>query len=343
MHFSLHKNITAHTLSTAALLSLSLLMPLTAQACASCGCTLSSDWENLGLSTSSGFKVDLRYDFLNQDQLRSGTSTISSSAASKLVNNNGNQEVEKYTRNNYITAAIDYSTNPNWGVNVQIPYIDRTHSTLGTNSDGTTPDVDGGQYSSSTSNLGDVKVIGRYQGFSDQHNFGLLFGLKLPTGNHSLNGVSTDPNILGTPTPIDRGLQPGTGTTDAILGVYYLDQLNKDWGYFTQAIVQTAFNSRDQYKPGDGLNLNLGFRYMGFDDITPQIQMNARFVGHDTGAQSDTISTGGTLIYLSPGLSLRVSKALRLYSYVQLPIYQDVNGVQLTTRWTASLGANYTF
>ena len=342
MQFSLKKYITEHVLASATLVSLSLCVPLTAQACASCGCTLSSDWENLGLSSTSGFKVDLRYDYLNQNQLRSGRSAISSSAASAISNNGLPQEVEKYTRNNYITAAIDYSSNPNWGVNVQIPYINRSHSTLGTASDGTNPGNDGGQYQSSTSNLGDIKVIGRYQGFSDQHNFGLLFGLKLPTGAHSLNGISTD---LGNPSPvvIDRGLQPSTGTTDAILGAYYLDQLNKDWGYFTQAIVQTAFNSRDQFKPGDGLNLNLGFRYLGFDDITPQIQMNARFVEHDTGAQADTISTGGTLIYLSPGLSLRVSKALKLYSYVQLPIYQDVNGVQLTPRWSASLGANYTF
>jgi len=342
MHFSLKKYITGHAFPSAALLSLSLLMPLTAQACASCGCTLSSDWENLGLSTTSGFKVDLRYDYLNQNQLRSGTSRISGTAASAISNNGNAQEVEKYTRNNYITATIDYSTNPNWGVNVQIPYIDRSHSTLGTASDGTIPGADGGQYNSNTSNLGDVKFIGRYQGFSDQHNFGVLFGLKLPTGTHSLNGVSTDPVNPG-PIGIDRGLQPGTGTTDAILGAYYLDQLNKDWGYFTQAIVQTAFNSRDQYKPGDGLNLNLGFRYLGFDDITPQIQMNARFVAHDTGANADTTSTGGTLVYLSPGLSVRVSKALKLYSYVQLPVYQDVNGVQLNPRWTASLGANYTF
>ena len=38
---------------------------------------------------------------------------------------------------------------------------------------------------------------------------------------------------------------------------------------------------------------------MGFEDITPQLQMNARFVAHDTGANADTTSTGGTLLYLS--------------------------------------------
>jgi hypothetical protein len=342
MYFPLKKHLKTFAIPSTALVGLALMMPLVTQACASCGCTLSSDWENLGFSSSSGIKLDVRYDYLNQNQLRSGTSTISGAAASQISNNGNPQEVEKYTRNNYVTAGIDYSINSNWGVNVQLPYINRSHSTLGTASDGATSGAGGGQYDSITSNIGDIKVIGRFQGFTPQHNFGLLFGLKLPTGNHTETGMSTDP---GNPAAvaIDRGLQPGTGTTDAILGAYYLDEINKNWGYFTQAIVQTAFNSRDQYKPGDGLNLNLGFRYMGFEDITPQIQMNARFVEHDTGANADTISTGGTLIYLSPGATLRVSKQLKIYSYVQLPVYQDVNSVQLAPRWTASLGANFSF
>ena len=319
--------------------------PITAYACASCGCTLSSDWENIGFTSSSGFKLDVRYDYLNQNQLRSGTGKISSTAASQVTNNGDPQEVEKYTRNNYLTVGLDYSPNPNWGINLQVPYIDRKHSTLGTASDGITAGANGsggGEYESSTSNIGDIKVIGRYQGFLPEHNFGLLFGLKLPTGSHTETGTSTDPANPG-PVAIDRGLQPGTGTTDVILGAYYLNAINKDWGYFGQAIAQIALKSRDDYRPGNGLNLNLGLRYMGFDDITPQLQVNARVVARDSGANADTVSTGGTLVYLSPGVTVRVNKELKLYSFLQLPIHQDVNGVQLAPRWTASVGLNYAF
>lgn len=327
--------------ATLGLVLVGLLASLDAEACASCGCTLSSDWEGLGFSATSGFKVDVRYDYLNQNQLRSGTGTISPAAAAQISNNGTPQEVEKYTKNNYLTVGIDYSPNPDWGVNVQIPYIERSHSTLGQNSDGSTP-ADGA-YESKTSNLGDVKVIGRYQGFSPRHNFGILFGFKLPTGSYTQTGTSTDPNNPGVPAPIDRGLQPGSGTTDAIIGAYYTDGLSENWDYFAQGVFQSALNSKNDYRPGNGLNLNLGFRYMGFASVMPQVQFNYRYVKHDTGINADTISTGGTLLYLSPGLVAPVSKRAALYGFIQLPLYQDVNGVQLTPRYTASIGVRYSF
>ena len=318
------------------------LSPLCVLACASCGCTLSSDWESQGFTSQPGLKIDIRYDYLNQNQLRHNTSKISSADASQMVTSTGvPQEVEKYTRNNYLTFGIDYTFNSAWGVSLQLPYIDRSHSTLGLNSNGSDP-ADGA-YVSKTSALGDVKIIGRYQGFTPQHNFGLLYGLKLPTGRHTTTGTSNDPANPGDVAPIDRGLQPGTGTTDAILGVYYFDTLNKNWDYFTQATVQTALNSKDDYKPGTGYNINIGLRYMGLPDVTPQIQLNTRYVQHDTGANADQTSTGGTLIYLSPGLVVPVTKQASVYGFVQLPIYQDVRGVQLSPRYTVSVGARFAF
>lgn len=307
-------------------------------ACASCGCTLSSDWESQGFTTEAGLKVDVRYDYLNQNQLRHNGSSISSGAASQLTNSKGDPyEIEKYTRNNYLTVGFDYAFNANWGVNVQLPYIHRSHSTLGTGTDGSAPAE--GAYDSQTSNLGDVKVIGRYQGFTEQHNFGLMAGLKLPTGRNDLTATAVD----GSTVRIDPGLQPGTGTTDLILGAYTFDTLNKNWDYFAQATVQAALNSKDNFKPGTGYNVNVGVRYLGLDHMTPQLQINARHVQHDTGSIADTVSTGGTLIYLSPGLVVPVTEKASVYSFVQLPIYQDVRGMQLTPKYTLSVGARFAF
>lgn len=309
-------------------------VPAAVLACASCGCTLSSDWDSQGFTTQAGLRLDVRYDLLNQDQLRSGRGKASAADVGA-----SGQEVEKFTRNNYLTVGLDYSFSPDWGVNVQLPWINRNHSTLGTGSDGSA--VADAAYDSRTSSLGDVKVVGRYQGFSPQRNLGLMLGLKLPTGSHTATGVSTDPANPGAVAPIDRGLQPGTGTTDAILGVYYFDTLNKNWDWFGQATVQAALNSSDDFKPGTGYNLNLGVRYMGYGAVIPQLQLNTRYVKHDTGVNADTVSTGGTLMYLSPGLVVPLSKQASVYGFVQLPVYQDVRGVQLTPRHTASIGVRF--
>ena len=311
-----------------------------AGACASCGCTLSS----MQFSDVQGLTLDFRWDFINQDQLRTGIRTISPVDASKIVNYNGPQEVEKYTKNNYFTLGIDYVITHEWGVNVQVPFIDRSHETLGTNSNGIIGGPGGGQYTSHTDSFGDIKVIGRYQGFTPQHNVGILFGLKLPTGNYTATGTSTDPTTPG-PVPIDRGLQPGTGTTDVIVGAYYNDILSENFGYFTTAFFQAALYAKDHYMPGNGINLNAGLRYLSFPvrGVVPQVQLNFRFVERDSGLNADTISTGGTLLYISPGVTVPVTHQFLVYGFVQVPVYQNLNGVQLAPHYTTSVGVHYIF
>ena len=317
----------------------------TAFACASCGCTLNSDFGTQGLSTASGWSLDVRFDTLNQNQLRTGTGTISATDAANVTNpaTNSPAEVEKYTNNRYLTATLDYNNGTSWGVSMAAPYIDRSHSTLGTGGDGVSPDPSTG-YDSSASGFGDVRVIGRYYGFSESRNFGLLFGLKLPTGNTKQTSVAADGS---TPVAVDPGLQLGTGTTDAILGAYYFDNLNQNWDYFVQMQFQSALNSYDMaagaYRPGDSVNLTGGMRYHGFESFTPTMQINARYVNADSGTGADTYATGGTLVYFTPGVVIPVSPGTSLYTSLQLPIYQNLNGIQLAPTSIFSVGVRFSF
>ncbi|HEY8118506.1 MAG TPA: hypothetical protein VIE91_04640 [Methylophilaceae bacterium] len=305
------------------LLGSCLLAPLAAEACSSCGCTLSSEWIGQGMSGATGIHLDLRYDFLDQPQLRTGKG-LAKRADYPLPND---REVERRTINRYTTAALDYAPSRDWGINVQVPYIVRSHTTVA--------EGDNNISSSHSSSLGDVRVLGRYQGFP----VGIQLGLKLPTGSHEYN-------FNGGPqagSPLDRGLQPGSGSTDLLLGIYKAEALNQDFDYFAQALIQTPVSTQDNFRPGSSLNLNLGLSYVGFGSITPQLQINARSVGRDHGIEADTENSGGTLVDLSPGVTMAISKQTRLYGFVQLPIYQRVGGLQLAPRWTASVGLNYAF
>jgi hypothetical protein len=295
-------------------------------ACASCGCSLSSDWESQGLSSGPGFRVDLRYDYLNQNQVRSGTGKVGNWPVD-------GHEQELFTKNQYFTAGFDYSWNANWGINVQVPVVDREHATNGFAYDGS----DAG--TSHSKSLGDVKVVGRYVGFGGVQNLGLQFGLKLPTGSYT--EAFSGGALAGQ--PLDRGLQPGSGTTDAILGVFQFASLSQDWDYFVQATAQLPLNSRDDFKPGRSLNLSVGFRYLGLETVVPQFQINARTSTKDAGANASPDDSGGQTIYLSPGFTVAVNDRVKLYGFLQVPLYQNLNGYQLAPKYTLSLGTRMEF
>jgi len=310
----------------AALLA-ALAFPTASFACSSCGCTLSSDWDTQGYSAKTGLHFDLRYDYVNQSQLRHGTDAVDRDAI-EIPNE---REIELYTVNRYTTLGIDYSWNANWGVDVELPYVDREHATF--------PEDETEISTSNSQSIGDVRVLGRYQGFTPEHNVGVQFGLKLPTGSHDV--VFREGSEAGE--PLDRGLQPGTGTTDLLLGAYKFGNLGQDWDAFGQAQVQVALDSSDEFRAGNSINLNVGVRYLGNETWVPQLQLNARVAAKDSGEQADADNSGGTLVDLSPGLSFNPSPKLHLFGFVQVPLYQRVNGLQLAPRITASIGARFAF
>ena len=82
---------------------------------------------------------------------------------------------------------------------------------------------------------------------------------------------------------------------------------------------------------------------MAWEHFVPSLQINARIEGRESGENADVDNSGSTLVYLSPGLNFQVAGALHGYAYVQLPIYQRVNGLQIEPRYTATVGIYYTF
>lgn len=314
-----------------------------ALACAACGGTLSKDWETQGISGNQGFVADISYDYLNQNQQRYGKGAASPALINKQLN--AGQEVEAYTRTQAATASLIYNEDV-WGVSAQIPYVQRTHGTYGN-----TAPLGSSYSTSSDSGIGDIRVIGRYTGLSEERTTGIIVGIKLPTGNTGANfkaGTSAGQ-------PLDAGLQIGTGSTDIILGGYTTGAI-EHYGWFLQGTVQHAVATKQamgnlDYRPGDAYTLNAGIRYAGFGTkVSPMLQLNIIRRQADTGAFTvplDPVTgvpvSGGTLAYLAPGVSVRMGGGTSVYGFVQLPIYQNVNSLQLTPKYTVTLGVRQSF
>jgi hypothetical protein len=75
----------------------------------------------------------------------------------------------------------------------------------------------------------------------------------------------------------------------------------------------------------------------------PQAQLNSVRKGRDTGAEAEFEDSGSWTVSLGPGVTYALTPSTNLYSFVQVPIYRYVIGVQLTASWAALADISYRF
>jgi hypothetical protein len=127
------KHIACKPLIAITALCMGVLLPQWAHACATCGCTLSTDAAT-GYSAASGWRVNVDYTFIDQNELRHGSGYAH---PEQVVNQPsdpalGGGEIERGTINRYINISATYRFNADWGVTFLVPYVIRDHSTYGT-------------------------------------------------------------------------------------------------------------------------------------------------------------------------------------------------------------------
>jgi hypothetical protein len=313
------------------LLGAAALAGAASEARASCGaafCMVNTSWNVQGAWTEPGARFDLRFEYIDQDQPRAGSDKV---AVGQIPQHH--DEVRTINRN--WLATYDYTFNSNWGVAATLPLVDRSHEHIHNHM---------GQQLLETWNftqLGDMRIVGRRQWQSESREaqrldfFGVNFGLKLPTGDTQVRNGDGD--------LAERSLQPGTGTTDLILGAYYTRMLASGSSWFTDVQAQQALNSHDNYKPGLRVGFDVGYRWGTTDRLTLMLQLNALYKDRDRGSEAEPDDSGGKFVFVSPGLSYVIVKNVQLYGFVQLPLYQYVNGVQLTADWAAVAGFSARF
>jgi hypothetical protein len=318
------------------------MSPLSAWSCATCGCTVNSD-AAMGYSSATGFRLNLEYTYINQDQLRGGTSNAT---PSEVVNNPSNPslgggEIERQTINHYLTLGASYRPNADWNFNLLVPYVVRDHTTYGNQNEPYTPSESAADQISGAhvSNLGDVKLIANFQGILPTHNLGVQLGVKLPTGQYGSAVNFYDGPNAGT--PLDTSLQAGTGSTDVIVGAYYFQPISLNFAAFGNVQFQSAVAHKlntpgNDYRPGNIITVSLGLRYEENPHWIPQLQLNIS-------RKLKLTDTAGTVAYLSPGLTAQIVSKLHAYTVLQVPVYSNLSGYQLFPHWTGTVGLSYAF
>lgn len=124
-----------------------------------------------------------------------------------------------------------------------------------------------------------------------------------------------------------------------LIGAYFRQELPvRDMSWYVQGLYERPLRERDGYEPGDRSGVDLGVRYEVGDSIGLMLQLNSLFRGKDRGAQAEPEDSGGRALFVSPGLGFAISNSLQAYFFFQHPIYQRVNGVQLTASRAMVIG-----
>jgi len=288
---------------------------------ANCGsATCPMDPQSLNLPLPRQFTLDFSFQYIDQDQVRIGTHK-------GFVGEVPSTHDEIRTVNRGIGFLANYAISDQLVLSAFVPFVSRYHEHI---------EEESAQLETwHFSDLGDVAVSGRYRLGT---KLWTTLSVKFPTGaRHPENSEAEAAEVT---------LAPGSGSIDVFGGFVFQTQLpvpSLSHGLLGNASVMPFFagatyrrNGRgtESYRMGDELLVNAGLNYPLFTKLQLIAQINADFRGKDDvgDTDEDPNHTGRTSIFISPGLRVGLPGGIAAYWVVQIPVYQRVNGIQLTAR-----------
>jgi Putative MetA-pathway of phenol degradation len=284
----------------------------TAQACP-CGC-VKVCVDNLAerpVAEAGAYTLDLRYDYISQNERSNGASTDWIA-----------------THRNLVATIETQLLGRTFSINV--PRVDRSL------------EVD--DKKGKVVGLGDITITTR----NNWDDYTASAGLKLPTGKDDLNILVPR-----------RYLQPGTGSTDLLLGI------RKEFGHesdlvteFIQVQTQVAILSDSYFRPGSSLSLTAGLHYKLNESLALSLQGTLLRQYRDKNTQ-DTVNSdyeedaesAGLQQIISIGISYKFNSSMNTYLFYSDPIKTSnyapsstgglVNPVHASAIW--SFGLIHTF
>jgi len=292
-----------------------------AQTCCSAGVPMSALLEIVNTNEKS-FSIQANYEYRSINLLVDNNSRLENDPRSRYGQN--------------VSFKLDYILNSKWAFSTLIPFV---HHSRNTSSE-----------SQNSFGLGDISILTQYSIFSNlTHNLNLLAGVELPTGIVNHKGSS---QIILSP-----DMQSGSGSFDFLLGVTYSksDFLTP----FLSGFINTSyrwngsnenFGSRDNFAGrsfafGDEFVAIAGLKFMhtmksGF--LIPDLSLKMRRSGSNIEQNVDAPNSGGRWISLPLGLSYVPDNSKSMRIYTEFPIYQDLNGLQITTDFIIGIQFRYT-
>lgn len=300
----------------AALSIAALVAPAARANCGAEGCPFVRDAFG---ATRGRYSFDLRFQGVTQDELWNGTQ--SASIDDILAGAERHGEVELFTQTETWTAEGHAMLTPRLRLLASLPYIHREHQHMLAH----VPVYDPRFVNTwNFEGLGDMVLLGQYRAFTHAGgpSLELQGGVKLPTGRTHVPDETKD--NFGFESTLEPSVRPGTGSTDWLTGASYVQPL--PWRNATpitaNAIAKWTGKGTDGFKVGDQLEAGLSGGYSPRSWITLIAQVNFSAHGRDVSAdETEAAHTAMQSLYLSPGVTLRLSQAMIVYGIYQQRVY----------------------
>ncbi|GGY45862.1 transporter family protein [Parvularcula lutaonensis] len=216
-----------------------------------------------------------------------------------------------------------------------------------------------GNFETETAGFGDTTVaaiIGLDDGKKEGRQFNLNLGISLPTGSIEETDQILTPMGMRPEPRLPYPMQLGSGTYDFKPGFTYRDREGKlAWGGQVSGVVRSGDNG-EGYTLGDRAEATAWFGYAHSHAAAGFIRLKGVTQGRIDGQDplivapvqtADPANFGGETVEVFLGLNLAGQQGAlrghRVAAEVGFPIYRDLNGPQLETDLTATIGWQYAF
>lgn len=210
----------------------------------------------------------------------------------------------------------------------------------------------GARFKTASEGVGDVRLSGLYRLMQwGHHELNLNAGISFPTGSID----EKDDTPAGTNQHLPYPMQLGSGTYDLLPGLTYIGHADDySWGAQGVAVVRTGENDNG-YTLGDRFQLGSWLSKDWSRVFSSSVRLNAQWWGNIDGADKK-------LSLMAPGMvptadpDLRAGRRFDLLVGARItpgsgflqgqrfaveygqPVYQNLDGPQLETDWTATIG-----
>jgi len=302
---------------------------------ASCGSATCPLNNYRSLNTGS-LQLTLSREYINQDQIQIGSHR-------SFVGAIGYDHDEVQTINERTNVELQIGLADRLSLMIDVPFVTRQHSHI---------HHDQGESILETwrfSGIGDAIINAHYHflpaGTENNPELSFQAGMKLPTG------ITSAKNQAGE--EAEASIQPGSGSTDGIAGIYFrqplgsVPMINGEFSVLPMIAGmsdQVNGTGTNGWRFGNTVFAYIGTSYQFVDWANFMVQINGRFQDFaDAGSTQEPVeNTGGTWIFVSPGLRIDLSDYLSATAYVQLPVLQNVHGIQQTSRYNLQMNITFT-